>query len=666
MQQLLAYLDFDLTISAGAGRAYPLRCASPAGEAQETFRLPFDDLQLENALLKLRNALLASGGPRRRTPSDEQRAVREFGGALFEALVCGEVRSRFDVSLREAEGEGKGLRLRLRIAPPELAALPWEYLYDRRTVAYLVLSRHTPLVRYLELPRPVQPLAVRPPLHLLVVVANPSGASPLDVERERARVEIALRPLVEEGKVAIEYLSPPTWRELQRALRRGTYHVWHFVGHGEFSRLREEGQLIFEDEQRRALRLSATQLARLLADHRSLRLALLNACESAYVQGNDPFASTAATLVRSGIPAVVAMQCEITDGAAVELARAFYESLADNLPVDAALAEARKAIDLAVSNTVEWGAPVLYTHAPDGRIFDLSAPGAGASPAPTGGESRIQVVAPLPPEPKPEPLPAVRTLAKAGIELLLIPVGRFIMGSPKGKGNDDERPRHPLDLPDYYIARTPTTNAQFAHFIKDGGYRRKEFWTEAGWREKEEKGWTQPRYWTDKEWNQPDLPAVGVSWYEALAYARWAGGALPSEAEWEKAASWDARAGRQRRYPWGDEWCPDRCNSKEKGLGRTTPVGQYSPRGDSPYGCVDMAGNVWEWCRSRFAPYPYDANDGREDLEGDARRVLRGGSWLIGQYSARCAYRHRSYPSGSWLNLGFRVSVSPISPISGL
>ena len=662
-RQPLAYLDFDLTIEPGSGREYPVRLDSPAGEARATFRLPFDDLQLQNALLQLQNALLRSGGRRRKVLNLEQKAVRDFGGALFDALICGEIRSRFDVSQLKAESEGKGLRLKLRVGPPKLAALPWEYLYDRRHNAYLVLSHYTPVVRYLELPRPARPLAVTPPLRVLILIANPAGTVTLDAERERERIETALRPLAGEGWVEIDYLSPPTWRALQRALRRGVYHVFHFVGHGDFDQLREEGQLIFEDQQRRADRLPAGKLARLLADHRSLRLAMLNACESAYLEGDDPFASTAATLVRAGLPAVVAMQFEITDGAAVELSQVFYESLADNLPVDAALAEARKAIDLAVSNTVEWGTPVLYTHAPDGQIFDLTAAPPSERPArervkqKEPARPRVQVVTPPPPEPK--PLPAVLTLEKASIEMVLIPAGEFLMGSPEGEGDDDERPQHALHLPDYYIARTPATNAQFARFIEDGGYRHREFWTGTGWQAKEKKDWTQPRYWTDEKWNQPDLPVVGVSWYEALAYARWAGGTLPGEAEWEKAASWDPRAGRKRRYPWGDEWDPERCNSYEKGPRRTTPVGRYSPAGDSPYGCADMAGNVWEWCRSELKDYPYDPDNGREELEGDAHRVLRGGSWYLDLPAARCAARNRYYPYNSYHLIGFRLA-SPV------
>ena len=337
--------------------------------------------------------------------------------------------------------------------------------------------------------------------------------------------------------------------------------------------------------------------------------------------------------------------------------------------MDAALAEARKAIDLAVNNTVEWGTPVLYTHAPDGQIFDLTA----APPERPAGEpeqrkepARPPIKVATPPPPEPETLPAVLTLEKAGIGMIRIPAGEFLMGSPEGEGGDDEHPQHTLYLPDYTVARAPVTNAQFARFIQDGGYRCREFWTEAGWQVKEEESWTQPRFWTDKEWNHPDYPVVGVSWYEALAYARWAGATLPSETEWEKAAGWDPRAGRKRRYPWGDEWNPKWCNSREKGPGRTTPVAAYSPQGDSFYGCADMAGNVWEWCRTRWGHnYPYVPGDGREDLEGDAARVLRGGSFFNSEGLVRCAGRFRDPPAYWSRDGGFRVVVAPGFP-SGL
>jgi formylglycine-generating enzyme required for sulfatase activity len=147
-----------------------------------------------------------------------------------------------------------------------------------------------------------------------------------------------------------------------------------------------------------------------------------------------------------------------------------------------------------------------------------------------------------------------------------------------------------------------------------------------------------------------------VSWYEAYAYCRWLSELtgreyrLPSEAEWEKAA----RGGDGRLYPWGDPFDPAHCNVRASGLGRTTPVGQYSPQGDSPYGCADVAGNVSEWTASRFRPYPYDPDDGREDPAGEAERVSRGGSWHSPVLRARVVSRGMNDPWFTDDDLGFR------------
>jgi formylglycine-generating enzyme required for sulfatase activity len=214
-----------------------------------------------------------------------------------------------------------------------------------------------------------------------------------------------------------------------------------------------------------------------------------------------------------------------------------------------------------------------------------------------------------------------------------------------------------VTLEEYAIARYPVTNAEFERFIQDGGYQTRDYWTDAGWKQKESDGWSQPRYWEDKKWNDPSQPVVGVSWYEALAYCRWLSAKsgreyrLPSEAQWEKAA----RGTDGRRYPWGDDWDPDRCNNKENGPGRTTPVGQY-PEGDSPYGVGEMVGQVWEWCSSKYAPYRYEPDDGREDLEGDDSRILRGGSWYNSSPAGkcRCGSRYRRGPRGRSDDRGFR------------
>jgi len=168
-----------------------------------------------------------------------------------------------------------------------------------------------------------------------------------------------------------------------------------------------------------------------------------------------------------------------------------------------------------------------------------------------------------------------------------------------------------------------------------------------------------PFWWDDPTWNLPNHPVVGVSWFEALAYCNWLGEItgrscrLPTEAEWEKAA----RGTDGRIYPWGSEWAEDRANTSEAGVGRTTAVGAF-PAGASTYGILDMSGNVWEWCSSvgyAEAAYPYRADDGREDLERDVVRALRGGSWYDSRRYARCAVRYYDDPDDFDGSVGFRV-----------
>ncbi len=174
------------------------------------------------------------------------------------------------------------------------------------------------------------------------------------------------------------WLEGQTWRDLQRAMRRGPWHIFHFIGHGGFDRATDEGLIALADDAGRSHLLRATDLGRLLDDHYPLRLVLLNSCEGARGGERDAFSGTAATLVRRGIPAVLAMQYEITDEAAVEFSRSFYEAVADGLPVDAAVSEARTAVGICLGDTLEWGTPVLYMRSPDGRVFDVHQPaGAG-------------------------------------------------------------------------------------------------------------------------------------------------------------------------------------------------------------------------------------------------------------------------------------------------
>jgi len=211
------------------------------------------------------------------------------------------------------------------------------------------------------------------PLRILGMVVSPLDLASLDVEQERERIERAIAPLRARGAVELTWLSGQTWRDLLKAMRTDRHwHIFHFIGHGGFDTARDEGQLAFANDEGKKDLLSATQVGRLLAEHLSLRLVVLNACEGARGSQQDVFSSTAATLVQRGIPAVLAMQYEITDQAAIELSRTFYEAISDGIPADAAIGEARKAISLELANTMEWGTPVLFMHAPNGELFQFS------------------------------------------------------------------------------------------------------------------------------------------------------------------------------------------------------------------------------------------------------------------------------------------------------
>ncbi|MCZ6626307.1 MAG: CHAT domain-containing protein [Deltaproteobacteria bacterium] len=361
----IVYLDFDLQIQrAGEGyRAQVLN--SPAGQAAVTFSMPLSELEIENFLLRVGRARSGS----RRIDSPEVKAAKACGERLFSAVFEGEVRGCLRSSLDEANRQGAGLRIRLRLTDvPELADLPWEYLYNPTLNRFLALSVETPFVRYLDLPEAIRPLAVKPPLRALVMISSPSDYPRLDVEREWAKLCDALGDLEQRGLLALERLDDATLVSLQRRLRREQYHIFHFIGHGGFDEHAQDGVLILEDERERGRPVSGQDLGMLLHDHRPMRLAILNACEGARASRSDPFAGTAQSLVQQGIPAVIAMQFQITDEAAITFAHEFYGAVADDYPVDAALAEARKAI-FAQGNGLEWGTPVLYMRCPDGHIF---------------------------------------------------------------------------------------------------------------------------------------------------------------------------------------------------------------------------------------------------------------------------------------------------------
>ena len=361
-----SYFNFDLIVEP-VGEKYRARVFdSPAGQASAEFDIPFSELELENFVLRM-------GRPRagvRRVDSSEMEAVKQCGERLFRAVFSDDVYASFLRSRDAALEEEKGLRVRLRIDVPEFHDYPWEFLYNAHLNQFLALSKDTPVVRYLELPYPVQPLMVQPPLKILAMISSPEGFPKLDVEDEWKRLSNALSPLLRRGLVTLERLKSPTLSALQQYLRRGEYHIFHFIGHGTFSEHKQDGLLLLEEENGRGRPVSGQYLGTVLHDHRSLRLVVLNACEGARTSQEDPYAGVAQTLVLQGIPAVIAMQFEIIETAAITFAQEFYGAVADGFPVDAAVSEARKAI-FATGNDVEWGTPVLYMRTPQGVIFEI-------------------------------------------------------------------------------------------------------------------------------------------------------------------------------------------------------------------------------------------------------------------------------------------------------
>ena len=420
MARVPDYLDFDLELTdAGDGGFTSRVLTSPKGEASADFRMPFVGPDLENVILKLgrtRSGVRALGSP-------QHELAQRFGGQLYDAVFSGEVRTCFRRSLDEADEQGKGLRIKLRLTDvPALGDIPWEYLYAEGLGRFLVLSESTPIVRYLDLPREVPPLTVTPPLRILVAVCSPTNLAQLDTDAEVARVNESLRDLVDRGLVIVDPLPHATLSGLRQALKQHDYHVLHFIGHGGFDPAAGDGVLAFEDTNHLGHLVSGQSLGTLLNDVKTLRLAVLNACEGARQSPTDPFSGVAQCLIRQGLPAVVAMQFEITDAAATSLATEFYAALADGLPIDAALAQARMGV-FAADNDVEWGTPVLYLRARDGRIFDVAthatqpvatapASSAPASSAPASSAPASSTPAssaprtPAPPTSAPAPAPA--------------------------------------------------------------------------------------------------------------------------------------------------------------------------------------------------------------------------------------------------------------------
>ncbi len=258
-------------------------------------------------------------------------------------------------------------------------------------------------------------------------------------------------------------------------------------------------------------------------------------------------------------------------------------------------------------------------------------------------------------------------------EMIHIPRGPFTMGTDdRTWALDNERGAHEVEVEGFYLDKTPVTNRAYLEFVEEGGYEREELWNPEGWEWIKEEEISTPKHWYQKEphdwWTQRfgfdehlrmDAPVVHASWFEADAYVRWAGKRLPTEVEWEKAASWDPNTETKRLYPWGDEPpTPERANLDQLAFG-PTEVGAY-PAGASAYGALGMIGDVWEWSDSEFSAYPgFESFPYREYSEiffDKGYAVLRGGSWATRPGAIRNTFRNWDFPTRRQLFVGFRCA----------
>lgn len=392
----MADISFRLDI-AESGNSWVVLCSSPCGSTMTTLPAPFQQTELETRLAAVEKSLVRSSAQlvTRRAAAPE-RTAHEFGAELSRTLLDGDVRVLFARCRQKAREQGVDLRVLVNPQGPQVSRIPWEFAVDPDRLDDFLALR-TPVARAPHLMEPVAPLRFEPPLRVLGVISRPVDLPELDAERERADLTRALGGMSSD-LVHIKWLAGDRWSDLAKEIRARPWHVLHFVGHGGFDEDSESGFLEFSDDHGNACPVLATDLGRLIADNDDLRLVVLNACESAVTGAEGFFSSTAAKLMREGVPAVVAMQYEITDDAALAFSSSFYEGLARGLPVDRTVMLARESVKMTM-RSLEWATPVLFLASDETHLFRAQSPPPATAPA----------AAPQPAPPAGAPSPAVGT-----------------------------------------------------------------------------------------------------------------------------------------------------------------------------------------------------------------------------------------------------------------
>ena len=353
----MKYRDFDLWIDAKVGDRYPARAASPLGEARELISLDSHQQQIQESQSQLAKRDVDKVG------------LINFGCLLYNLVFVGNIGLLFEQSAGQFLGKAdQGMRIRLRLEAPELMILPWEFLYWPRKERFLGTSVQCPVVRYLEIFEPIPHLEVSLPLKMLVVIPD---SPDLDAAHEKTNLSKALAGLDHHVKVTfLEGTVTPT--RISDALLEECFHLFHFIGHGEFENNQAFLQLNSEDGD--IDYMDADHFCSLFANHPTLKLVFLNSCKGAETSRAAPMAGMAYRLVKLGIPAVLAMQYSIYDEAAIRFSREFYRSLFKGHAlgrVEFALSHARNRLLGEFSGERDIGAPVLFMRASEGLLFNI-------------------------------------------------------------------------------------------------------------------------------------------------------------------------------------------------------------------------------------------------------------------------------------------------------
>lgn len=343
-----------------------VECSSEFGEASMRVPPPCSKEKMQSELHGVERSLEKSYSLNVvRGASAPERSIREFGKLLTKTILQNRISTQFDRCQIEARKQGKSVRVLLRPDGPQVSRIPWEYMVDPARDDYLALR--VPVVRDLRLMDPISPMPLALPLRVLGISAVPDDLPPLEAQQERERIAQVLQQDSSE-KVDVHWLPGDRWQDLAGALASGTWHVLHCVCHGGFDKEGDEGYIQLSGDDGSAKRFHASDFRRLIERSPHLRLVVLNACESAVSGSDNVFTSTAASLVEAGVPAVVAMQYEITDLAAITFSSAFYERIAEGTPVDRAVTLAREEVKVRLGS-LEWATPVLFLASETAQIF---------------------------------------------------------------------------------------------------------------------------------------------------------------------------------------------------------------------------------------------------------------------------------------------------------